>query len=185
MDVSVQHSESTEAAQQTVTEEAQLYSSHIQHLSFRISVTATFPRRQIILLNALSPCEYFLGHGGLLLMNGLPAQVFHLHAAKACVWRDNQCRLSRRGEKYLCIFLTSRLFIPTNLLFVSKCVRSHPGRLNQCDRIVLIFVNHVIKLVMCQTFLVSKGHIYFICDIDRQAMGLSRAWHCCRDGLRS
>ncbi len=128
MDVSVQHSESTEAAQQTVTEEAQLYSSHTQHLSFRISVTATFPRRQIILLNALSPCEYFPGQRGLLLMNGLPAASFSLACSQSVVFEEiASARLSRRGEKYLCIFLTSRLFIPHNLLFVSKCVRSHPG----------------------------------------------------------
>lgn len=54
-------------------------------LIIRISVTATFPIGQIILLNALSRLEYFPDYRGLLLMNGHPVHVFYSQAAKACV----------------------------------------------------------------------------------------------------
>lgn len=124
MDVRVERSESAETAQQsTVTKQPQLYSSHSQHLSFPISVTATFLRRQILPLNTL---RIFFGTAGeASLMNGLPAHVFFSYSYVAgvcvCVCGDCPRRLSRRGEKYSCVFLTSRWFLLTNLLFVSNC----------------------------------------------------------------
>lgn len=93
------------------------------------------------------------------------------------------------GEKYSCIFLTSRWFMLTNLLFVSKCLWGlilgvHPGRLNQCGRSVLLYVKCI--LVKMLGHILFKNAI-FVCmyDIERQAVGLSHAWRCCRYRLAS
>lgn len=127
--------------------------------------------------------------GGLLLMNGLPAHAFHSQAAKACVWRDNPCHLSGRGWKILLHFSHLSLVRALKSAFVNKRVWGlilgvHPGRLNQCGRLVLLFVNCI--LVKMLGHVLFKNAI-FVCmyDIDRQAVGLSRAWHCCRDRLVS
>lgn len=159
MNVRVQHSESAGTAQQsTVTKEPQLCSSHTQHLSFRISVTATFPIRQIILLNALSRREYFPGHGGLLLMNGLPAHAFHSQAAKACVWRDNPRHLSRRGWKILLHFShLSLVHAHKSALCKQVLVRSHTRRSSRSTESVWS-----LGAVICELHLGQNAWSHFV-----------------------